>query len=81
MADATAVQFPRTPPGLAGALKKIGGSTYGALIRSPAAALEGHLFFAESKSVLLFDFLATHPPLTERIRLLEPSFDGKFITV
>ena len=81
LADATAVQFTRNPPGLAGALKKIGGSTFGALIRSPAAALAGHLFFAESQSVLLFDFLATHPPLTERIRLLEPSFDGKFITV
>jgi len=78
LADATSVQFTRNPPGLAGALKKIGGSTFGALIISPAAAQAGHLFFAESQPASWLGFLATHPPLAERIRLLEPSFDGTF---
>lgn len=78
LADATSVQFTRNPPGLAGALKKIGGSAFGALIISPAAAQAGHLFFAESQPASRLGFLATHPPLAERIRLLEPSFDGTF---
>ncbi|MHB8138753.1 MAG: M48 family metallopeptidase [Smithellaceae bacterium] len=81
LADASSVQFTRNPLGLAGALKKIGGSTYGARINSPSASQASHLFFGESHPDRLFTFLATHPPLTERIRLLDPSFDGKFITI
>jgi Zn-dependent protease with chaperone function len=81
LADASAVQFTRNPLGLAGALKKIGGSAFGSRIRSLEARQASHLFFSESHPGRLFDFLATHPPLTERIRLLDPSFDGKFIPV
>jgi Zn-dependent protease with chaperone function len=79
LADASAVQFTRNPLGLAGALKKIGGSTFGSQINSPGARQASHLFFSESHPDKLFAFLATHPPLTQRIRLLDPSFDGKFI--
>ncbi|PYL26858.1 MAG: hypothetical protein DMF37_00530 [Verrucomicrobia bacterium] len=75
LADASAVQFTRYPAGLAGALKKIGGLTYGSRIRSPHAEEASHLFFANGLGDSLF---ATHPPLTERIRALDPSFDGKF---
>lgn len=79
LADASAVQFTRNPLGLAGALKKIGGSAFGSRIRSSEARQASHLFFSESHPDRLFDFLATHPPLIERIRLLDPSFDGNFI--
>lgn len=75
LADASAVQFTRNPAGLAGALKKIGGLTYGSRIESPHAEEASHLFFANGLGNSLF---ATHPPLTERIRALDPSFDGKY---
>jgi len=78
LADASAVQFTRNPLGLAGALKKIGGATFGSQINSPAARQASHLFFGESHPNRLFAFLATHPPLAERIQLLDPSFDGNF---
>ena len=75
LADAAAVQFTRNPTGLAGALKKIGGLPYGSRIESPHAEEASHLFFANGLGNSLF---STHPPLTERIRALDPSFDGKF---
>ena len=75
LADAAAVQFTRNPAGLAGALKKIGGFAYGSRIESPHAEEASHLFFANG---LRNSFFSTHPPLTERIRALDPSFDGKF---
>jgi Zn-dependent protease with chaperone function len=75
LADASAVQFTRNPSGLAGALKKIGGLTDGSKINSPHAEEASHLFFANGLGDSLF---ATHPPLVERIRALDPSFDGRF---
>ncbi len=81
LADASSVQFTRNPLGLAGALKKIGGSAFGSRIQSPSARQASHLFFGESHPDEIFPFLATHPPLAERIRLLDPSFDGKFIKI
>ncbi|MGH7982441.1 MAG: M48 family metallopeptidase [Candidatus Udaeobacter sp.] len=75
LADAAAVQFTRNPAGLAGALKKIGGLAYGSRIESPHAEEASHLFFANG---LGNAFFSTHPPLTERIRALDQSFDGKF---
>jgi Zn-dependent protease with chaperone function len=75
LADAAAVQFTRNPAGLAGALKKIGGFAYGSRIESPHAEEASHLFFANG---LGNSFFSTHPPLSERIRALDPSFDGKF---
>ncbi len=81
LADASAVQFTRNPLGLAGALKKIGASSFGARINAPGARQASHLFFGESHPATWLFFLDTHPPLTERIRLLDPSFDGKFVKV
>jgi hypothetical protein len=74
------VQFTRNPAGLANALKKIGGLAEGSHIQSAHAEEASHLFFADGigKSFLSF---ATHPPLSERILALDPSFDGKFPTV
>ncbi len=82
LADASAVKFTRNPLGLASALKKIGGCIYGSQITSATAKQASHLFFGQSDIDVLFpDFLATHPPLIKRIRLLDPSFDGTFPAV
>ena len=75
LADAAAVQFTRNPAGLAGALKKIGGLADGSRLESPHAEEASHLFFANGMGT---SFFSTHPPLIERIRALDPSFDGKF---
>jgi Zn-dependent protease with chaperone function len=77
LADASAVQFTRNPLGLAGALKKIGGATAGSELQSHRAEEVSHFFFANGLKSEFFGF-ATHPPLEERIKALDPSFDGKF---
>ena len=75
LADASAVQFTRNPLGLASALKKIAGMS-GAKREASASELESqHLFFASSGGFMEFLF-STHPPINERIRLIDPAFDG-----
>lgn len=81
LADASAVQFTRNPSGLASALKKIGGLAHGARLSAPRAAEASHLFFADGLKRSFFGAFATHPPLVERIRALDPGFDGKFPVV
>ncbi|MEM5317559.1 M48 family metallopeptidase [Paraburkholderia sp. JHI869] len=79
LADASAVQFTRNPDGIGGALKKIGGLAEGSRIENPQAAEAGHMFFANAFAGKGFaGLLATHPPLVERIRRLDPQFDGQF---
>ncbi|MBU3758947.1 MAG: M48 family metallopeptidase [Candidatus Omnitrophica bacterium] len=78
LADASAVQFTRNPQGLAGALKKIGGLAGRGTLKSPAAESARHLFFAESGRSFFLAIFATHPPLKQRVKLLEPDFDGNF---
>jgi Zn-dependent protease with chaperone function len=76
LADGSAVQFTRNPLGLAGALKKIG--AVGSRIGSSHAAEASHLFFGKAVSSALDFSMATHPPLEERIRLLDPHWDGVY---
>lgn len=79
LADSSAVQFTRYPEGLAGALKKIGGLTYGSIVEHPKSEEASHFYFANGiKLDFVSHLFATHPPLIERIRLLDPAFDGKF---
>lgn len=78
LADAAAVQFTRNPSGLANALKKIGGLSYGSRIRAPNAEQASHMFFGNGLGRSIF---STHPPLAERVRWLEPTFDGSFPSV
>ncbi len=80
LADASAVQFTRNPPGLANALKKIGGLASGAQVKSANTEEVSHLFFADGIQRLFGSgsLFATHPPLERRIRALEPNFDGQF---
>ncbi|MBI5770982.1 MAG: M48 family metallopeptidase [Verrucomicrobia bacterium] len=77
LADASAVQFTRNPGGIAGALKKIGGYALGSSLQTSKAAEIGHFFFAQGFTSSLASLFATHPPLDERIRAIEPSFDGQ----
>jgi Zn-dependent protease with chaperone function len=79
LADASAIQFTRNPDGIGGALKKIGGLAEGSRIGNPQAAEAGHMFFANAfAGAGLAGLLATHPALVERIRRLDPQFDGQF---
>ncbi|MEX2111835.1 MAG: M48 family metallopeptidase [Pirellulales bacterium] len=78
LADASAVQFTRYPEGIAGALKKIGGLAEGSRIRSEHAEEASHMYFGNGLRQPLFELLATHPPLAERVRRIDPRFDGKF---
>lgn len=79
LADAAAIELTRNPSGLAGALKKIGGAGSG--VRHYLAEEASHFFFASGITGGLRALIATHPPLIERIRRLEPGFDGEFPTV
>jgi Zn-dependent protease with chaperone function len=74
LADASAVQFTRNPDGIAGALKKIGGFEQGSILASPNAPEASHFFFASGLRGGLSALFATHPPLRERIRRIDPSF-------
>ena len=76
LADATAVQFTRQTAGLAGALKKIAGVAEGSRLDQRSKAEEvSHMLFGDG---LGFSRLfATHPPLLERIRVLDPSFSAR----
>jgi Zn-dependent protease with chaperone function len=77
LADSSAVQFTRNPSGIANALKKIGGWKEGSQIRSIEAEEASHMFFANG---LVSNLFATHPPLLERVKRIEPQFSGPFTT-
>jgi Zn-dependent protease with chaperone function len=72
LADAAAVQFTRNAEGLAGALKKIADAGAGSRIANANAEELSHLFFADGISRAVGGALATHPPISERIRRLDP---------
>ena len=78
LADASAVQFTRNPPGLAGALKKIGGWSAGARVTNAKAEEASHMFFGNALRGSLAAWTSTHPPLLARIKRIEPSFDGTY---
>ncbi len=79
LADASAVQFTRHKQGIAGALKKIGGNLYGSALQTPAAPEYSHAYLAQGVSGFLQSMFATHPPLEDRIKRLDPYWDGEYI--
>jgi len=79
LADASAVQFTRNPLGIGNALKKIGGSVFGTHIRNSQAEEYSHLYFMEGVEPPFLGMMNTHPPLADRIRRVEPHWDGRFI--
>lgn len=78
LADASSVQFTRNPAGLSGALQKIGRYSFGSHIESPQAEQASHMFFGNAMGEPFFGLMATHPPIAERIRAIDPSWDGTF---
>ncbi|QOC22844.1 M48 family metallopeptidase [Wenzhouxiangella sp. AB-CW3] len=70
LADASAVQFTRHPDGIAGALKKIKALYAGSYLTTDAEEV-GHMMFGQAMGYQMF---ATHPPLEDRIRAIDPSF-------
>lgn len=76
LADASAVQFTRNPGGLSTALQKVGG--YGSRMWSPHASDVSHMFFANGLTSSFVELMATHPPLDERIKAIDPTWDGKY---
>lgn len=78
LADASAVQFTRNPDGISGALIKIGGLSEGSAIAQPAASEASHMFFGEVKPLFMSSLMSTHPPLAERIKAIDPGWDGEF---
>ncbi|HLB98570.1 MAG TPA: M48 family metalloprotease [Acetobacteraceae bacterium] len=71
LADASAVQFTRNTQGLKGALMKIAALEEGSKFVAADAEQVAHMLFAPG----LDRIFATHPPLLERIRELDPHFD------
>jgi Zn-dependent protease with chaperone function len=71
LADASAVQFTRNTTGLKGALMKIAALEEGSKFVAADAEQVAHMLFAPG----LDRIFATHPPLLERIRELDPQFD------
>lgn len=75
LADASAVQFTRQSDGIANALKKIGGYSGGSNISATNPEEVSHMLFGSGSK--LAGMFATHPPLLERIKALEPGFTSK----
>ena len=75
LADAYAVQFTRNPEGLAGAMKIIAGHQTGSRVNGPKTLEASHMFFAEGCGRLA-SMMASHPPISNRILRLDPTWDG-----
>lgn len=79
LADASSVQFTRDPTAISGALKVIGFSLNASKINHADVNETAHIFFGQSFRTRLTSIFATHPPIKERIKCLEPSWDGNYI--
>jgi Zn-dependent protease with chaperone function len=75
LADAAAVQFTRNPAGIAGALARLLETPGRARRLASAQAGElGHFLFSHPGAGWLGEWVATHPPLEERIHRIDPDF-------
>ncbi|MGL6315804.1 M48 family metallopeptidase [Vibrio sp. WXL103] len=80
LADASAVQFTRNDQGISGALKKIGAHASGSSLNAQESGEMSHMMFGQSSLYGFNGLFATHPPLKERIRRIEPTWDGSFLS-
>jgi Zn-dependent protease with chaperone function len=78
LADAAAVQFTRNPEGIGHALRKLGGLALNGRLTHSQAGQVSHFCFAQSFQSSFGELFSTHPPLAERIRAIDPAFDGQF---
>jgi len=70
LADASSALYTRYPEGLASALEKIGASTYQLKSASKATAPMYIINPFREKGMAANDLTSTHPPISERIRIL-----------
>lgn len=77
LADASAVQFTRYPQGIANALRKIGANS--SSIKASSASTYSHFYFADAISGFWNSLFSTHPKLDDRIRRIDPRWDGSYI--
>ncbi len=78
LADASSVQFTRNPGAIADALKVIGGCSEGSVIDNGHGGEISHLFFGEALA-RMHSLFATHPPLPQRIKRIEPRWNGEYL--
>jgi len=78
LADAAAVQFTRNPEGIGNALRRIGGAPQYSRVEHPGAGQFAHAFFSKSLRGEV-SFLATHPPLGDRIGRVLPNWQGDYL--
>jgi Zn-dependent protease with chaperone function len=64
---------------VANALRKIGGLPNRSWLENPTAPESGHLFFGASSIGIVSAFFPTHPTLEDRIRRLNPEWNGDFL--
>ena len=75
LADASAVQFTRNPEALKSAFHVMAGADSGTEMQSEQTRGFAHMFFASAHAPripLTRRLFATHPPINERLRLLQP---------
>jgi Zn-dependent protease with chaperone function len=72
LADASAVRFTRNADALCGALARIGVNGEGSRVRNWHADALAHMLFAPASPNWLRSLVATHPPIEERMRRINP---------
>ncbi|MEL7311947.1 MAG: M48 family metallopeptidase [Pseudomonadota bacterium] len=73
LADASAVQFTRQTEGIAGALAKIGAAASGSRLTETDGEQISHMLFANGIRRSWLTAFASHPPLRDRIKALDPA--------
>ena len=76
LADASSALYTRYPEGLASALEKIGGSTHQLKSANQATAPMYIANPLNKEGVKLSDLTSTHPPISERVRILRAMAGG-----
>lgn len=77
LADASSVQFTRNPEGIASALYRIGESSSYFQTTNHASDMN-HMCFGETVRIRFAGWLASHPPIEERIKAIDPGLLARF---
>lgn len=80
LADASAVRLTRYPEGLASALEKISGSTLDLKSANKVTAPMYIINPLKKKGMQIANLTSTHPPITERIKILRTISQGASLT-
>ena len=78
LADASAVRFTRNADALCGALARIRVHGEGSRVRNWHADALAHMLFAPGSPNWLSSLIATHPPIEERMRKINPHISPDF---